>query len=195
MHDEVQIDFNGNRENDTRRKELEIMHTKAIKLSETFAEKFSIPTLSYTDYCQMKESANGKTILLVDVRSKAETDISVVQGAISESDFTALDLEPSKRDVVIVAYCTIGHRSGRFATELVNKGWPISQVYNGHGVVPWSFENLPLCKAFDCPEATTELHVYANPFNLAHPAFTPHVHGWVSIALDAVSYMCSALRC
>ena len=50
------------------------------------------------------------------------------------------------RDLLLVPYCTVGYRSGHFATELVRAGWRRRQVFNGLGVVPFSYEAVELVR-------------------------------------------------
>ena len=45
----------------------------------------------------------------------------MVKGSISKEDFEALDVEPAISQVAV--YCTIGYRSGQYATALAKKGW------------------------------------------------------------------------
>mmetsp|Transcript_4490 Transcript_4490/g.5141 ORF Transcript_4490/g.5141 Transcript_4490/m.5141 type:complete len:351 (-) Transcript_4490:296-1348(-) len=86
-----------------------------------------------------KTSSNFGPLLLLDVRSKAERDVSIIPGAISMDDFertkwinkhvhnsspkenSTSTIAPTTTAVpTIVLYCTIGYRSGREAQRLVD---------------------------------------------------------------------------
>ena len=88
-----------------------------------------------------KTSSNFGPLLLLDVRSKAERDVSIIPGAISMDDFERTkwinkhvhnsspeENSPSTSTIAptttavptIVLYCTIGYRSGREAQRLVD---------------------------------------------------------------------------
>jgi rhodanese-related sulfurtransferase len=73
---------------------------------------------------------NGHTVLLVDVRTKSERDVSMISGAVSLDEFKAnvlpsLESKPavdgdSALPDMIVTYCTIGFRSGMEARKLIH---------------------------------------------------------------------------
>ena len=86
MSNEVQIELNGNGDDDTRLKELNILHTKAIKLSETFTKKFLIPTLSYTDFCRMKKRNYNEII-----SNSAESFAAFANSKLKDIQNTAAD--------------------------------------------------------------------------------------------------------
>ena len=153
----------------------------ADTLCESYTGKFEVPSISYAEIERIS-LLNDTKVVLIDVRSSDEQAISVVRGSISVEQFERIyrcntsSLEEASTNIVFVPYCTIGYRSGVFATKLISSGWKsasgkIYTIYNGRGVVPWSYENLPLVKGFDDLTSTTELHVFGDRWNVAHPAY------------------------
>ncbi len=144
---------------------------EALALCMHHSSPFGVPVASYEDVADLRR--RGNRVYLIDVRSQAERDISMEKTAVSSESFEALRLDPRNADdVVLVPYCTIGHRSGVYAKQLIEKGWDRSRVFNGMGVVPFSYDGLELKEPSGA--ATYSLHVYGEAWNLAHPDFVPH---------------------
>ncbi|XP_078278120.1 sulfurtransferase Alvin_2599-like [Rhinoraja longicauda] len=113
-------------------------------------------------------------ILLLDVRSAAEYEVSHLEGAVridpdtSDVETVVKDLgltasEPA-RDVV--CYCTVGYRSSRLAQRLDQalsagaKGSPSPRVYNLEGgLVKWANEGKPIVDSGGKP--TPLVHPYS----------------------------------
>jgi rhodanese-related sulfurtransferase len=141
-----------------------------LKYSGLFDEKLDGPAVSWHEVNEMQAK---DTVYLVDVRSKAEREVSMVTGAMSRSDFEALDLQPEEeknKNIKIVTYCTIGYRSGKYACELSDKGWN-GRVSNGQGVVPWSWEKKEGLLVHD-GQPTMRVHTYGPAWNNAGPGYT-----------------------
>ena len=77
-----------------------------------------------------KWSFHGHNVLLVDVRTDPERDVSMISGAVSLNEFKtnvlpSLEAESVDKDSLlpdmIVTYCTIGFRSGVEARKLINE--------------------------------------------------------------------------
>ena len=81
--------------------------------------------------------------VLLDVRTKAEFDVSHIPGAQRvdpAADATALSLP---RDQPIVTYCSVGYRSGAFAQKLQSAGY--KNVLNMSGsIFQWANEGRPI---------------------------------------------------
>ncbi len=120
---------------------------------------------SSTSTIQSKWSFHGHNVLLVDVRTDAERDVSMISGAVSLHEFKAnvLPLLEAKSvddsttlPDMIVTYCTIGYRSGVEARKLINEhpsifvGWEnddkdteecnesTTKVANLDGIIPFA---------------------------------------------------------
>mmetsp|Transcript_24226 Transcript_24226/g.38914 ORF Transcript_24226/g.38914 Transcript_24226/m.38914 type:complete len:172 (+) Transcript_24226:55-570(+) len=121
--------------------------------------------------------AKGPEPIIVDVRTEDERKVSQLQGSIDEEQFWGLD-EKSIGDRPIVAYCTIGFRSGLFAQKLKKQGFP--HVYNSEGVVLWTHDPKaePLIRIVTLHDEgkskhipVKEVHVYGNEWDLADDRF------------------------
>ncbi len=108
--------------------------------------------------------AEGDTVL-VDVRSPKERAVAVIPGSVSKEEFEAHAEEYSGKK--IVAYCTIGYRSGQYAASLREKGF---DAYNLKGsILAWVHDGG---KVVD-PEGneTHTIHVYGREWNLVPHAY------------------------
>jgi sodium/bile acid cotransporter 7 len=97
----------------------------------------------------------------VDVRKKEEMRVSMLPGAISEKEYT----ENRERfdDHVVVAYCTIGYRSGMFAEKMAGSRHPGDRVYNLRGgLLAWVLDGG---KVYDGKGASRRIHVYGKRWN------------------------------
>jgi rhodanese-related sulfurtransferase len=104
-------------------------------------------------------------VVFVDVRSAEERAVSMLPGAITAEAFQRAPTRYEGRRVV--AYCTIGYRSARFAERMIRAGYP---VFNFDGsILAWTHAGLPL----ESPEGpTTRLHVYGRRWDLAADGYT-----------------------
>lgn len=110
----------------------------------------------------------GKNIILVDVRSPEERAVSVIRGAISKEEFER-DLEHYRSsDALIIAYCTIGYRSGRYAQKLRQQGINILNLKGS--LLAWSHIRGEL---FDAAGATNKIHVYSRQWQLIADNYQP----------------------
>jgi rhodanese-related sulfurtransferase len=82
----------------------------------------------------LRELEGKRPVVLVDVRAVRERQVSTLPGA-----RTPAQLEGhggALGDSLVVAYCTIGLRSGRYARRLLNRGL---QVHNLRGsILAWT---------------------------------------------------------
>lgn len=102
----------------------------------------------------------SQEVILVDVRSAEETDVSMIPGAILWSDF--LPQMEGLRDRMIVTYCTIGVRSSEKAKELTQKHFRTANLYGG--ILGWISKGYPIIH--DATQ-TKRVHVYGAQWNLA----------------------------
>jgi len=110
------------------------------------------------------KEALEKNVVFVDVRPKEETSISIIPGALLKKEFEA-NLE-TYRGSLIVPYCTIGYRSGKYGRKLQKKGFRVRNLLGGvllwaHTVGPLEHEGKP----------TKRIHVYGRRWDLAPTAF------------------------
>ncbi len=116
---------------------------------------------------ELMERMASEDILLVDVREAAEQGVSMIPGAIPVSQF-----EEDKEKYMgrtIVAYCTIGLRSGKCAQGLFKEGF---KAYNLHGsILAWAHAGRPLVDSSG--SETRRVHVYGREWNLLPQGYTP----------------------
>jgi rhodanese-related sulfurtransferase len=65
-------------------------------------------------------AAKDDTLVLMDIRTKEETDISTIPGAISKADFDADHSKFASKEVV--AFCTVGYCSAAVTCSLRRAG-------------------------------------------------------------------------
>jgi len=100
-------------------------------------------------------ASDNKPVLL-DVRTKAEFDVSHLEGAMRVepgSDPASISIP---KDHAIVTYCSVGYRSAAFAKKLSEAGY--RNVSNLEGsIFRWANENRPLVHD---GQPTNEVHPY-----------------------------------
>lgn len=115
-----------------------------------------IKELSVENLLNMQSKA---PIILVDVRTDAERAISIIPGAISENEFN--QKKENFKGIPIVAYCTIGYRSGLFAKKIMQEGFLSYNLIGG--VLAWAEAG----QSFQNNHGKTNLvHVYAEEWNI-----------------------------
>ena len=99
--------------------------------------------------------------IVVDVRSPAERNISIIEGSIDQAHFERnLDAYQKKK---VVVYCTIGYRSGYYAKALRQQGL---DAYNlSEGILGWIQAGGLLVNTDG--QITPKVHVYSRPWDLA----------------------------
>lgn len=108
----------------------------------------------------------GKEVVLVDVRSPAEIAVSKIPGAITQQEFEA-NLEQYKNST-IVAYCTIGYRSGKYADLWRQQG---IEIFNLEGsLLAWSHIKG---KLVDAKGTTNKVHVFGRQWQLTADDYQP----------------------
>ena len=107
----------------------------------------------------MKLVQEGQAVL-VDVRPAAERSVSRLPGAISKTEF--LNGLVSYRGKTIIAYDTIGYRSGLFVEELRGKGVNLTNLEEG--LLGWLRAGG---KIYDDHGETRRVHVYGPMWNYA----------------------------
>jgi rhodanese-related sulfurtransferase len=98
-------------------------------------------------------------IILVDVRSGKEQSVSMLPGAITRKQFESRP--DSLDDRTIVAYCTIGYRSGVYAKQLRKQG--LNALNLEGGILGWAHAGGRVVHA---GEDTKRIHVYGKKWDL-----------------------------
>ncbi|GAB7079040.1 rhodanese-like domain-containing protein [Megalodesulfovibrio paquesii] len=108
----------------------------------------------------LKLQQHGVRVLLVDTRAPAERAVSILPGAVTEAQFEA---DPElRRGAIVVAYCTIGYRSGMLAKKMAGQGVSVLNLYAG--MLDWVHAGGTLVDAQGHP--TNKLHVYGERWDL-----------------------------
>lgn len=110
--------------------------------------------------------------ILVDVRKDAEIAISHIPGALSVDEFNrTYKSNALPKDTTVVAYCTIGYRSGKFAEKLIAQGIPVRNLAGG--ILAWARSHGALVHrdATGIASPTTTVHVYGQEWNLLPPGY------------------------
>ncbi|NOZ23630.1 MAG: rhodanese-like domain-containing protein [Planctomycetes bacterium] len=114
------------------------------------------PDVSVAELLAMRDK---EPVVLVDVRGPDESAVSVIPGSISILDFN--DEAEKYKDRVIVAYCTIGYRSGYYAKELREEGFRAFNLKGG--ILAWVHHGQ---KIVDDSGETHRVHVYSSKWDL-----------------------------
>jgi rhodanese-related sulfurtransferase len=116
-----------------------------------------VPEVTVDELIALQADGN---VVIVDGREPAERAVSMIPDAISKETFEQ-DIE-SYRDSTIVAHCTIGYRSGKYAAELRKKGL---NAFNLKGsILSWVHAGREVVDSEGRP--TRRVHVYGEKWNL-----------------------------
>ena len=100
------------------------------------------------------------SFVVVDVRSEAEVNVSVIPGAITKKQFEK-DRDQYKGRLVI-PYCTVGVRSAAYAKQLAKKGMTVKN-YKG-SILKWAEAGLPLVTLDGKP--TNRVHTWSDRYSV-----------------------------
>ncbi|HVX60231.1 MAG TPA: rhodanese-like domain-containing protein [Pirellulales bacterium] len=118
-----------------------------------------LPAAPEISPAELVERRRREKIVVVDVRSPQERAVSMIPGAISREEFEAH--QQDYREAPIVAYCTLGFRSGRYVAELRRKQFDASNLAGA--ILAWTHTGEPLV---DAQGETRRVHVYGRRWNL-----------------------------
>ncbi|NND96687.1 MAG: rhodanese-like domain-containing protein [Pirellulaceae bacterium] len=139
-----------------------------------FFSRSKVETISTTDLhailekqLQIEADAKqaGKEVpqadfVVVDVRSAAEVNVSIIPGAITKAEH-----EKNRQrfqDRTVIPYCTVGGRSGAYAKQLAKNGVKVKN-YEG-SILKWVAAELPLVTLKG--EPTNRVHTYSNRYRV-----------------------------
>ncbi len=96
--------------------------------------------------------------VIVDTRAPEESSVSMLPGAITMAQF---EKSPkTHQGKTVIAYCTIGYRSGKYAAKLRQQGW---SAFNYKGsILDWCKQKLPLITPDGKP--TKRVHTYSSRY-------------------------------
>jgi rhodanese-related sulfurtransferase len=116
-------------------------------------------------------TGTSQRVLILDTRSKAEYEVSHLEGALWLAPETDIDsfiakIGPNARDAYVVFYCTMGLRSTEYALKAMD---PLARigarkvVVLKHGILGWANANF---KLVDAQGTTRFVHTF-NPESAA----------------------------
>jgi rhodanese-related sulfurtransferase len=108
-----------------------------------------------TDELAAALATRNKPVLL-DVRTKAEFDVSHLEGAIRVEPGSGPAAISIPKDQPIVTYCSVGYRSAAFAKKLGEAGYRNGTNLEG-SIFRWANENRPLVHE---GQPTDKVHPY-----------------------------------
>lgn len=117
------------------------------------------PEVDVEELVRMRRDKD-QDVIVVDAREPEERAVSIIPGAISKDQFQ--EAEDEYKDKTIVAYCTIGYRSGQLVEELRAKNL---DAYNLKGsILAWTHAGQPVVD----PEGseTKRVHTYGRRWAL-----------------------------
>ncbi len=139
------------RSDEAKRERIEAIYRKS---------KRSFPSIADLTAEELQRRLAGENVVVVDVRSPEEQAVSMIDGAITSDEFEArLD---AYEGATVVAYCTLGHRSGLYVQELQSRGWTALNLIGA--IVAWTHVGGALV---DGDGTTRMVHVWARRYNLA----------------------------
>lgn len=139
--------------------------------------KKDFPTVSeITPTAAIALSRQGGMVF-IDTRKPEEMEVSMLPAAIDKE--TYLKAPAAFEGKTLVAYCTIGYRSGIFAREMEAKGIPVRNLSGG--IVAWALEGGPL---YDKNGETKRIHVYGEKWNYAPNGYETVVFGFFKNLLN-----------
>ncbi|HBJ33188.1 MAG TPA: rhodanese-like domain-containing protein [Planctomycetaceae bacterium] len=107
-----------------------------------------------------KKADPASDFVLVDVRSDAEVNVSVIPGAITKAQYEKNAKLYENKTVVV--YCTVGGRSGAYAKQLAANGVKVKN-YKG-SILQWVNAELPLQTLDGNP--TNRVHTYSSRYRI-----------------------------
>jgi sodium/bile acid cotransporter 7 len=135
---------------------------KLARVETMYAEaRQSFPDVPSVAPAELPDLAAGGRMVLVDVRTPAEQEVSRLPGALTTADFEARRAELAGS--VVVTYCTVGYRSGLYAARLRSQGWDARNLAGS--LLAWTHTGGALVGPDGQP--TKRLHVYGERWNLA----------------------------
>ena len=128
--------------------------------------KRSFPKIADLTAEELQRRLAGENMVVVDVRSPEEQAVSMIDGAITSDEFEAgLD---AYEGATVVAYCTLGHRSGLYVQELQSRGWTALNLIGA--IVAWTHGGGALV---DGDGPTRMVHVWDRRYNLTAGGYQP----------------------
>lgn len=105
---------------------------------------------------ELQERLGEENLVIVDVRRPDEQAVSMIAGAITAVEFDRN--QAAHEGATVVAYCTVGHRSGLYAQELAGRGWNALNLRGA--ILAWTHAGGELV---DANGPTRRVHIWSPP--------------------------------
>lgn len=123
------------------------------------------PDLPHLSVAQLLAEMESRQWVIVDVRPEAERKVSTLPGAVSS---TQIEADPQRyQGQKLVAYCTLGVRSAKWAQHMRDQGLDVHNLAGS--LLAWTHEGGPLVDASGAP--TRRVHTYSASWD-----FTPEAY-------------------
>lgn len=113
-----------------------------------------------------KKLLDKHAAILVDTRTEEERMVSILPGAISKAAYE--ENPDAHKQKIIIPYCTIGARSGKYAKELVDRGIPVKNLKGS--ILSWAHAGY-LFEKDGAP--SRKAHVYGATWDLLPEGYEP----------------------
>ncbi|MCP4645460.1 MAG: rhodanese-like domain-containing protein [bacterium] len=127
--------------------------------------KRKFPDAPEITVAELVKALEKTDFLLVDVREPREMAVSVIPGAVTKTEFERNPQFAEGRTVV--AYCTIGYRSGEYVETLVEKGLDARNLAGS--LLSWVHAGQPVVDSEG--REVKRLHTYGAEWALAPDAY------------------------
>lgn len=129
-----------------------------------FRGKFGgVPEVTVDELTKLAES---ERVVLVDVRTDPEREVSMIPDAIPAAEFEARKAE--FEGATVVPYCTVGFRSGLYSKQLHEDGWKVANLVGS--IVAWTHSGGTLVNA---EGETRRVHVAGAQWALQADGYDP----------------------
>lgn len=132
----------------------------------------------------MLDNQASSPVVVVDVRTEAEMEVSVIPNAIKQAEYE--QQQERYKSHTVVAYCTIGMRSGKYCHTLKGKG--IAALNLKGSILSWTLEGYPLADPVSGDD-TKRVHVYGKTWNLVGAGYQAIWHQkplLIQVLLDSI---------
>ncbi|MBI3838731.1 MAG: rhodanese-like domain-containing protein [Planctomycetia bacterium] len=121
--------------------------------------KQAFPSVRDVSIQEFVELIERRPPVIVDVRPEEERGVSMIPDAVSKDWFEGH--RDQYRDRLVVTYCTIGARSGKYAVTLQQEGFDVANLRGS--ILAWAHAGRPLV---DKDGPTKRVHVFSADWNL-----------------------------
>lgn len=131
-------------------------------VKECESEYNDVPWLSTEDFHARDDAEEW---VIIDVRSEAEREISVIPDAVSIGEFEAAIGLYRERSILV--YCTVGCRSGAYVRTLQAQGFSAFNLWGG--VLDWAGSGREFISPDGLP--VRSVHVFGEKWNILPPGY------------------------